>query len=166
MQPSPDPIAIVLPPREGFSPGAVGAIGLLVHRLTRAGLDGVVVGRPCANPFPDVPYIPAPPGLGLGPPARYAAGIKRVLADPRLIEVHNRPNVALALQRRLPRAKIVLVLNNDPLGMRSVARALRSVDRVIAVSSWVAGRVGIPATVIPNCIDMPAARPSSPSARS
>ena len=150
---------IVLPPREGFGPGAVGAIGLLVHRLCRAGLDGVVAGRPCPDPFTDVPFRPAPLGLGLGPPARYASGVARVLRGARLVEVHNRPNVALALGRRMPGTRIVLVLNNDPLGMRSAARALRSVDRVVAASHWIAGRVGVPATVIPNCMDLPAHAP-------
>ena len=37
--------AIVLPPAENFSPAASGAIGLLVHRLARAGAGGVVLGR-------------------------------------------------------------------------------------------------------------------------
>lgn len=150
----------MLPPREGFSPGAVGAIGLLVHRLCRAGLEGVVAGRPCGSPFADVPFRPAAPGWGLGRPAQYAAGVKRVLRGARLLEVHNRPNVALALRRRFPGAKVVLVLNNDPLGMRSAGRALRAVDRVVAASQWIAGRVGVPATVIPNCIDLPRAAPA------
>lgn len=145
----------MLPPREGFGPGAVGAIGLLVHRLCRAGLPGVVAGKPCADPFPDVPFRPAPPGWGLGRPAQYAAGVARVLRGAKLIEVHNRPNVALALHRRMPGTRVVLVLNNDPLGMRSAARALRGVDRVVAASHWIAGRVGVPAVVIPNCIELP-----------
>ena len=150
---------IVLPPREGFSPGAVGAIGLLVHRLCRAGLEGVVAGRPCADPFDDVRFRPAPPGWGLGRPAQYAAGVARALRGARLLEVHNRPNVAIALQRRMPGVKVVLVLNNDPLGMRSAGRALRQVDRVVAASHWIAGRVGVPVTVIPNCMELPATRP-------
>ena len=70
----PGPVAIVLPPKEGFSPGAVGAVGLLVHRLVRAGASGVVVGRPVgAEAFEGIDYRPVRPGLGLTCAARYAA---------------------------------------------------------------------------------------------
>ena len=59
----PDPCAaIVLPPREGFSPRAVGAVGLLVHRLALPG--DVVVGAPQPEPFADVDYLCAPLQIG------------------------------------------------------------------------------------------------------
>ena len=49
-------VATVLPPKEGFSPNAVGAIGLLVHRLARSA-GGEVVGRQVDAPFTDVPFF-------------------------------------------------------------------------------------------------------------
>jgi UDP-glucose:(glucosyl)LPS alpha-1,2-glucosyltransferase len=159
-----DRVATVLPPKEGFSPGAVGAIGLLVHRMALA-VGGDVVGRPVANPFPDVPFHPARPGLGLSATSRYAAGVARVLhtLSPDLVEVHNRPEIALHLARRFPR--VVLFLHNDPQGMRGARSAaerravMARMQRVVAVSGYLrdrwldgcSGRVD----VLPNSIDIP-----------
>lgn len=163
------PVAIVLPPKEGFSPDAVGAIGLLVHRLVRAGAPGIVLGRaPVGAAFADVPFVPVRPGLGLSSVARYAAGVAREVRrlQPALIEVHNRPEVALRLQRLgVPTS---LFLHNDPVGMRGApsaadrARLLGHMARVVTVSAWlrerfllgVANPVRTP-VVLPNCIDVP-----------
>src|SRR3954452_3501695 len=96
---SPD-TAIILPPNEGFGPEAVGAIGLLVHRLARAGAEGVVLGLPTDGaPFPDVPFRPVQPGWGLTRAARYVRGLLTIMRQisPSLIEVHNRPEIALGL---------------------------------------------------------------------
>jgi UDP-glucose:(glucosyl)LPS alpha-1,2-glucosyltransferase len=159
-------IATVLPPREGFSPGAVGAIGLVVHRLARAA-GGSVVGRPVEAPFSDVEFHPARPGFALTATRRYAAGVLRVLRrlQPDLVEVHNRPEVALLLARAMPR--VVLVLHNDPLGMRG---ARRPADRaalaakltgIVTVSRYLRDRFGPvsgrPIQVLPNPVDVPAA---------
>lgn len=164
-------VAIVLPPNEGFAPGAVGAIGLLVHRLVRAGAEGAVVGAPTATvPFPGVQFLPAPPGLGLSRAARYVAGVARVLRllKPALIEVHNRPEVALGLARRFPGVPVVLWLNNDPQGMRRArspaerAHLLARMARVVTASDWIRRRLldGVaaparPSVVLPNCMDLP-----------
>ena len=162
----PPRVAMVLPPREGFSEGAVGAIGLLVHRLAAAA-GGEVVGRPVDAPFADVPFHPAPPGWGLSGRARYASGVARVLhrLRPQLIEVHNRPEVALRLARHFPR--VALFLHNDPQGMRAAAtpaeRAalLARLAGVVTVSDYLRGRLthGITATaaVLPNSVDLPMA---------
>ncbi len=165
------PVAIVLPPKEGFSPGAVGAIGLLVRRLVRAGADGIVVGRPPRGPpFDGVAFRAVTPGWGLDGLARYAAGVARVLRPlrPRMIEVHNRPAVALLLARRFPSVPVLLWLNNDPQGMRAAktsserARLLDRLVRVVCASEWLRGRLldGVPPptrppVVLPNCIDLP-----------
>jgi len=163
--------AIVLPPNEGFAPGAVGAIGLLVHRLVRAGAAGVVVGAPMDTvPFPGVQFVSAPPGFGLSRTARYVAGVARVLRrlGPALIEVHNRPEVALGLARRFPGVPVVLWLNNDPQGMRRArspaerTHLLARMARVVTASDWIRRRLldGVAApdrapVVLPNCIDLP-----------
>jgi glycosyltransferase involved in cell wall biosynthesis len=157
-------VAVVLPPKEGFSPDAVGAIGLLVHRLCRAA-GGEVVGRPVTNPFTDVPFHPAAPGWGFSATSRYIAGVARVLATlrPALVEVHNRPEIALHLARRFPR--VVLFLHNDPHGMRGArttaerAALLRRLSRVVTVSDHLRHRflegVDGDVMVLPNCIDVP-----------
>ncbi len=157
-------VATVLPPREGFSPGAIGAVGLLVHRLTRAA-GGAVIGRPVENPFGDVPFHPARPGWGLTGTERYAAGVAKILRGlaPALVEVHNRPEIALALTGRFP--LVSLFLHNDPEGMRGAktapdrAKLLRRVSRVVTVSDHLRRRfldgVEGEVTVLPNCVDVP-----------
>jgi len=171
-----DTIAIVLPPREAFSPAAVGAIGLLVHRLAVQPTEfhPLVFGPPVAAPFADVSFRPVRPRWVLaGAAGRYAAGVVRALSGvvPALVEVHNRPALALALARRLP-APVLLVLHNDPQGMRrartpSERRAL--LDRlagVVTVSAFLRDRLleGVeapprPPVMLPNCIDLAALPP-------
>ncbi len=173
----PDPCAaIVLPPREGFSPQAVGAVGLLVRRLALPG--DVVVGAPQPDPFPEIDFLPAP--LPAWPPlgglARYAAGVARVLRPrrPRLVEVHNRPAVAWHLRHALPDARLGLVLHNDPQEMRGARtprarlRLLAQLD-VVCVSEHLRRRFmdGLPEgarspAVLPNCLDLSALPPPLP----
>ena len=161
--------AIVLPPNEGFGPEAVGAIGLLVHRLARAGAGGLVLGLPNGvQPFADVPFQPVQPGWGLSRAARYIRGLAAAIRPvrPRLIEVHNRPEIALGLLG-LGRP-VSLILNNDPQAMRGAGSArqrVRLLDRlalVITSSDWLRGRLleGVPEpqrspVVLHNCIDVP-----------
>jgi UDP-glucose:(glucosyl)LPS alpha-1,2-glucosyltransferase len=171
-------IAIVLPPKEGFSAGAVGGVGLMVHRLARSA-GGTVFGIPRGKPFADVDFRPIPqaaPWPWLGSAARrYAASVARALAAfrPALIEVHNRPEIALALARRCTPAPVLLVLHNDPQGMRGArtetARAalMRRMAGIACVSGWVRERLldGVAApdrapALLPNCIDL-AALPAS-----
>ncbi len=173
-------VAVVLPPREGFSAAAVGAVGLLARRLAPAG--GVVVGAPVSEPFPGVAFLPAPPRPAWGGAlARYAAGVAAVLRPraPALVEVHNRPVVAWRLRRALPGSRVVLVLHNDPQGMRAARtprerRRLLGGLRVACVSEHLrrrflegldAGPGGDPA-VLPNCLDLDALpTPLPPEAR-
>lgn len=167
--------AIVLPPNEGFGPEAVGAIGLLVHRLARAGAGGTVLGAPVrGEPFDDVPFRAIRPGWGLTRTASYISGLAATLGSlaPRLVEVHNRPEIALSLARQ--GRQVSLILNNDPQNMRGVtspwqrSRMLRRLALVMTSSHWLRGRLldGVPApprepVVLPNCIDMPP-RPAGP----
>lgn len=170
-------IAIVLPPKEGFQPGGVGAIGLLARRLARAG--GVVVGAPQAQPFADVPFLPAP--LPFWPPldrnGRYAEGVVRALRSfgPELIEVHNRPALARRLARAFPHTPVGLFLNNDPQGMRaarSPTERTALLDRMLvaASSDWLRRRFldGVasprPVHVLPNCLDLAELPPAPPMA--
>nr|WP_321986305.1 glycosyltransferase family 4 protein [uncultured Lichenicoccus sp.] len=158
---------MVLPPREGFSPEAVGAIGLLVHRISPP--EDCIVGAPlAAAPFAGRRFMAARPVLW--PPAgplRYAGAVAETLRrlNPALIEVHNRPEIVRFLARRFPRVPLTLILHNDPQAMRRARTApertvlLRHM-RVACVSEWLRGRFleGLPrgsgVQVLPNCIDL------------
>jgi UDP-glucose:(glucosyl)LPS alpha-1,2-glucosyltransferase len=176
-------VAVVLPPNEGFSPESVGAIGLMVQRLgshQRTSLRTVVVGAALRHtPFPDPVFEPV--RLGIWPPtgraARYERGVARSLRRmrPSLIEVHNRPELALGLAHRFPDAPTMLVLHNDPQTMRGSVTVrererLRDLARVVTVSSYVRDRVleGLapgwpsPPVVQPNCVDLAALPPPVP----
>ena len=144
------PVAIVLPPGEGFAPGTAGPAALLVHRLLQAGADGVVIGTPTTTPpLSGVRFVPAPPGLGLGRTRRYAAGVARVLHGlrPALIEVHDSPAVALHLRDRFPGPPVVLWLGRDPYDLPSArtarerTRLLSRLALVVTASDWLRRRV-------------------------
>jgi glycosyltransferase involved in cell wall biosynthesis len=130
--------AVVLPPREGFGPGRAGALGLLARRYASApGFRTLVIlGEQEGPPFPDVAFQvvrPAswfPGNINL----RFAAGMIGPLrrARPALIEVHNRPEIALALAFCFPRTPVGLLLNNDPTSMR----AARSPHARVRLSRW------------------------------
>lgn len=162
--------AIVLPPREMFSPSATGAVGLLVRLLARMG-DAVVYGMPTKAPFDDVAFVPVRLRLLPRPQAmRYAAGLADALrkARPALIEVHNRPDIALYLARRFPAVPVILFLHNDPQGMRGArtvrerAALLTRLAAVAPVSDYLRARllqgIATPAdvTVFPNFVDLAA----------
>lgn len=168
-------IAIILPPKEGFTPEAVGAIGLLVERLARAGAHGTVIGRPNRAPtFPGIPFIPVKPGWGLNSATRYANGIAHILRQnhPALIEVHNWPEIALRLART--GTPTTLILNNDPQSMRGArtpqgrAALLNRLAAVATSSEWLRTRFldAVPKTprrptVLLNCIDIPPVPPAT-----
>jgi hypothetical protein len=147
-------VAIVLPYREYFSPGAAGALALLVRRLAtwREGFAPVVIGPPPPTPpFTEVPFRPA--RATWWPPAnaarRYGHAVARLIAaePPALIEVHNRPELALFLARRFPKIPVSLFLNNDPQGMRDAktpaerTRLLHTLAAVANSSAWLRGRL-------------------------
>ncbi|MGH7083025.1 MAG: glycosyltransferase, partial [Acetobacteraceae bacterium] len=179
-------LAIVLPPREAFSPVAAGAVSLVVHRLARAGSRGAggtdteaVVFGPAIPwpPFPDVAFQPVRPGFW--PPAplarRYARAVGRALDGlaPALIEVHNRPDVALFLAARFRAIPTILFLHNDPRQM-GAARSpcerrllLARLARVVSVSAFLRASFleGLRedrdrAVVLPNPIELAALPPA------
>ena len=187
------PVAIVLPYREHFSPGSAGALALLVHRLAtwRDGFDPFVVGPPPPTPaFDDVSFVAA--RAGWWPPVnrarRYGHAVARVLRGRRgdeqglgLIEVHNRPELAMFLARRFAGVPVSLFLNNDPQGMRAAKTAgergalLARLAMVVCSSGYLRGRLleGVPegaagpvrdAVVLHNWLDL-AEVPASPPER-
>jgi UDP-glucose:(glucosyl)LPS alpha-1,2-glucosyltransferase len=173
MAPALPKVAVVLPPREGFGPGRTGAIGLLVRRLTQTpGFDTLIVGGKQDGPtFPGIEYSPISPSLwSFGSTnLRYAAAVAETFKKqrPDLIEVHNRPEIALALAARLPGTPVVAFIHNDPHGMREAttpadrAKLLRQLAGVITPSGYLRQRLldGVTdsvktPTVLPNCLDL------------
>ncbi len=173
MPPFAPKVAVVLPPREGFGPGRTGAIGLLARRLVQApGFQTTIFGGQQDGPvFSGIdfrPVSPTPWRLG-NTNVRYAAAVAAVLKTlrPALIEVHNRPEIALALAARLPSIPVTVILNNDPQGMRDAStpaersNMLRRLANVITSSAYLRERVldGVAApekrpVVLPNCLDL------------
>ncbi len=169
-------VVTVLPPREGFSPDAVGAIGLLVHRLGHP--DDIVIGQPFgALTFSGRRFVPAdPPAWPLfGRVERYMAGAVRTVRQlrPRIVEVHNRASLALRVADALPQAAVVLFLHNDPQAMRQARRPsdratlLRRLQ-VVCVSRYLHDRFmegldpgGPTPVVLPNALDLAALPPSA-----
>jgi UDP-glucose:(glucosyl)LPS alpha-1,2-glucosyltransferase len=165
--------AIVLPPKEGFSPQSVGAIGLLVRRLALAGgaFESVVLGAALSlPPFPGIRFVPVRGAMFAGRPlnwlyARVAAHMLRKLR-PSVIEVHNRPNIAMAISKHVPKIPVLLVLHNDPQsahGARTAKQRQDLLDQlalVVVVSDWMRRRFmenisdgGASPAVLYNCID-------------
>ncbi len=171
-------VAAILPPREGFSAATAGAIGLLVQRLAAfpGAFETVVLGGAAAETFPGIAYRANPmPWRHLHPLRRYEAGLARLLRAerPGLIEVHNRPDMALYLAARFPATPVTLTLHNDPRGMRhariSAERAalLARLAGVATVSEFLRGLLleGVaaparPPVVLPNSLDLRAVPPS------
>jgi UDP-glucose:(glucosyl)LPS alpha-1,2-glucosyltransferase len=173
MPPALPKVAVVLPPREGFGPGRTGAIGLLARRLVQTpGFQTIVFGGKQDGPvFPDINFLPVSPTpwkLG-NTNVRYAAAVANVLKklQPSIIEVHNRPEIALVLAARFAATPVTVILNNDPQEMRDATSAaertdmLRRLSRVITSSQYLRQRVldGVAAptrdpVVLANCLDL------------
>lgn len=170
--------AVILPPREGFGTGRAGALGLLARRYaTTPGFRTLVIGGEQSGPtFPEVPFQPIQPAswwpgnVNLRFVAAMIGTLRRV--RPALIEVHNRPEIALALAVLFPRTPVELLLNNDPVAMRAARttaarrRLLRRLRLVMAASDYVRRRFmeGIDHSegrveVLHNCIDLTAIPP-------
>jgi UDP-glucose:(glucosyl)LPS alpha-1,2-glucosyltransferase len=182
MSPEPEQlVATILPPYEGFGPANVGAVGTVVRLLATApGFRSLVIGglQP-GPPFPDPPFLAVRPRRWWpgNVNIRYGAALAGRLAAsrPALIEVHNRPELALWLTRRFPDRPVVLFFHNDPQGMRRArtpadrTRLLHVLARVVTVSDYLRRRLldGVPAparppAVLPNPIDLAALPPPTP----
>ena len=162
---------MILPPHEGFGHGRSGAIGLIARRLAATpGFRTVVLGGPQAGPvFAEAPFQQVRPGFWPGNAnTRFAISAIRCLRRlaPALIEVHNRPEIALRLARHL-NAPVTLMLNNDPLEMRAARSAaerrvlLRHLALVTTSSDYLRHRFldGLAdnpdrVAVLHNCIDL------------
>jgi glycosyltransferase involved in cell wall biosynthesis len=152
---------------------------MLARRLIRTpGFQTTVFGGRQDGPvFPDVDFRPVTPAFWPvgNTNIRYAAAVAGALRklNPALIEVHNRPEIALALTARLPNIPVTLILNNDPQGMREAASPtergdmLRRLALVLTASDYLRSRVldGVAApardaAVLHNCLDLSEIPPS------
>ncbi len=175
-------VTIVLPHREAFGPASAGAVAMVVQRLAASPsrYRALVVGPPFPGPcFPGIDFVPArvPNWLPLTPTQRYAAKLAFVLArlPPGLIEVHNKPDVALWLARLFPRRPVSLFLHNDPRTMRGARspaarrRLLGRLARIVTVSDFLRRCLldGVaapdrPPLVLHNALDMAALPAGTP----
>ena len=174
MRQSADPlVAVVLSPREGFGPGRTGAIGLLARRLAATpGFRTVIYGGEQDGPvFPGIDFRALKPTIWrLGPTnVRFAIAVANALRQnrPALVEVHNRPEIALTIAARLPDIPVTLILNNDPQDMRGAqtpaerSAMLHKLALVMTSSAYLRDRFleGVespnrPPVVLPNCLDL------------
>jgi glycosyltransferase involved in cell wall biosynthesis len=157
---------------------------MLARRLVQTpGFDTIIFGGRQDGPiFPQVAFRFIEPALwSLGNTnVRYAAAVARALKNlsPALIEVHNRPEIALAIAARLPSIPVTLILNNDPQGMRDAATPNQRVDMlgrlalVMTSSEYLRGRLldGVTApprrpAVLLNCLDLTELPPKRPRER-
>ena len=123
-------------------------------------------GAPSSIRSPISRFYPARDAWAFRRNKRYARGVAATLREigPDLVEVHNRPEIALHLARQFP--CVTLHLHNDPQGMRGAespgerATLLRRMARVITVSGYLRERFlqGVnegEVTILPNSIDIP-----------
>lgn len=171
-------VLTVLPRREGYAPDRAGAIALLVSRL--ASPDDIVMGTEITgSPLPGGQFVAVTEPGGLHrwrrDGTRYRIACQREIRKyrPDLIEVHNRPALALALSRT--GVPVHLILHNDPQDMHGARRPRQRQElmqrvRVSTVSLWLRRRFledldDGPVTVMPNCLDF-STLPPAPAERS
>ncbi|MGL4686559.1 MAG: glycosyltransferase family 4 protein [Commensalibacter sp.] len=158
-------VMTVLPPKEGFSPESVGAIGLLIKNLAEPG--DRIVGKPLNFlPFSGIQYSSVSRSFWpFSHNRNYACGVIDLIKhyQPKMVEVHNRPELAIYLAKKCPSIVISLFLHNDPLTMReakTVQQRLLLMEKahVVVVSDWLKQRFLEGLTldqvcVLPNCIN-------------
>jgi glycosyltransferase involved in cell wall biosynthesis len=137
---------LVLNARERFSPIGAGASSLnVLQNALRSRYRGeiTVFGSPVEKPFDGVKFQPLYPKWSPFRPFRdryerlVDAYVSHAQIDrPNLIEVFNRPVMALELARRLPGVPVMARLGNDArkqVGMRTVSRRRELLDRVAEI---------------------------------
>lgn len=146
-------ILIILPSREGFSPSHFGAISLCVQDFVRHSRYHsrclVVGGVATETPFPGVAFrsVLEKRRWWRRRSNDYAHACLALLRaeNPRLVEVHNRPNLARFLCRKWP-GRIALHLHNDPQDMRAAKTAaerqwlLENCAAIYCVSGYIRDR--------------------------
>jgi glycosyltransferase involved in cell wall biosynthesis len=182
-------VAMVLPAKEQFATAGAGAVALVVRDVAAAvgiGWRATILGAPVLGaPFPGVAFVPLHrhplEALFTGRSGAHARAAARALrADPHaIIEVHNRPALALHLARALRPTPVILVVHNEARtmgGLRTPAERaalLRDVRAVVCVSEFVRDGflAGLPPTAaarvraIPNGLNLDAWPPGPATPR-
>ena len=146
-------IAVVLPPRERFREGDAGAVALTVRDFLGVSRyrERIVVLGGLPQGFSGIRYhcIAATLHWVLGRNRAYARACAAWLRDRgvRVIEVHNRVALALALKKALPACRVTLHIHNDPQGMKGLRTpaqrrtVLATLDGVYGISEYVCARL-------------------------
>ena len=156
-------LAAVLPEKERFCRDAAGAVALMLRDMAQEGADDTafsILGPPPRGaPFPGCGFRAVTPNPLLAAIAgrRYAYG-RAVLAAlrreaPDIVQVHNRPALALMLSRALAPVPVILSLHNHADTMRGGRTALQrqilaeALGAVVCISDHVRQRflAGLPA---------------------
>lgn len=145
-------IAIILPPREGFSEQAFGAISLSIRDFTRHSEfadQTTILGMRTEPPFDGTHYEPLPVRRHWWETLMraYERAIVARLATlkPALVEIHNRPVLVRRLANKI-QAPIALHLHNDPQEMKACktpaarARLLKDCTAIYCISEWIRDR--------------------------
>lgn len=119
-------IAIILPPREGFSPSAFGAVSLTIRDFSmhsRFKQQTYTLGIRSEGPtFDDLHYeaLPIKRHWYETNTRAYLRAIRErlELMNPSLVEVHNRPHIAMRLTKQTP-YPVALFLHNNPQDMKA-----------------------------------------------
>ncbi|PWR20808.1 glycosyltransferase family 4 protein [Zavarzinia compransoris] len=184
MPAAPPHVVDVIPFKERYSATAAGAIALCVDQMAAVtAARTTVLGRACADPLPGGRFRPVrsffltyrfAAAYVMGWEALfYFEGVLRALKreKPDIIQVHNRPLLAVMLQRAFPKVPVFLFLHNDPMEMRelrppkNIGSQLKVLAGVVALSGWIENRLYEAVPKVPrglvhrigNVVDCPAA---------
>ena len=149
-------VAAVLPEKERFAPDAAGAVALMLRDMAEEAQPGqaleILGWQPDGPPFAGCGFRPLrASGLRralFGKHATYSHAVRAALAEshPDIVQVHNRPALALSLARAVAPVPVMLSLHNhaDTMpGGRSAAERARLAQRlaaVVCISDHVRGR--------------------------
>ncbi|PWR21223.1 glycosyltransferase family 4 protein [Zavarzinia aquatilis] len=181
---SPPHVVDVIPFKERYSVTTAGAIALCVDQLAgvskaRTTVFGTAVADPLqtarlqsVRPFFFTTRLAAAYVMGWEA-LFYFEGVRRALraARPDVIQVHNRPLLAVMLQKEFPDIPVFLFLHNDPMSMKelrppkNIGGSLHRLAGIVALSDWIEQRLyeaapAVPRDLvhrIPNVVDCAAA---------
>ncbi|WP_162292663.1 glycosyltransferase family 4 protein [Hartmannibacter diazotrophicus] len=147
-------IHCLLHPKERFSASGAGAFALNIVqtvRVSRYREAITVFGIPTDKPFEGVAFQPVRMnrwhrlfGRNMGFARAYLDAVRK--APPDMIEVFNRPLIALWLARKLRQVPVTVYIGNDPFTVKGAREAgerrrlMASLNRVYCVSEFVRGR--------------------------
>lgn len=149
-------IDLLLPHKERFTEQNAGAVSTVVYELARHitkkdKQELTIFGSAVDDPKPDVTFVGLTPkhffwqSRNFAMARAYLAMLDKTGRRPDIVEVHGRPQVALALAKARPDLNITLYLHNDPRDMKG-AKAVeermilaRKLAGIICITDYVKG---------------------------